>query len=347
MHPGTMTTIDCSRSPVDAALHLARSFSGGARLAVWAPDAADHARHVEVEFVHPVVAGTKPLQAVAVEDLSDVSPDDILLAIGAEPAGTVSADLVISDDQDDIEIVRSYHVLWELVHVALEHPGLVGGGAAAGGDSTGFLYPFLDASEDDEAALRGALEESAEARVVDSTQLVTETLRANAASLEMAARAVAEVARAGGRVHTMGNGGSACDAARLVRRLRGLGVPANSLASGYAVVTALANDVGVERVFSRQIEALTRAGDLLVGLSTSGASANLLAGFRSAVAGDLTTIGISGYGGASFAAEPSIQIPLAVASTSVHRIQEAQAALMSELCSSAAEQLATPGEATL
>ena len=316
---------------------LARAFVGGRRLTVSAPHAPDHAHHVAVEFVHPVIAGTRPLAAVvtAADEVSSASPD-ARLVIG-EPECT--ADLVIDGDQPDAAIVLSYHLLWELVHVALEHPGLVGGAAAAGGDSTGFLYPFLDAAEDDESALRQSLQASAQAKRNESERLSQQSLESNRAALDAAGTAIGLAVEDGGRVLTMGNGGSATDAARLARLLRSDAVAAQSLSADYAVTTALANDLGAERIFARQLDAFANPGDVLVGCSTSGASRNLLAAFDRAVGMGLTTVGLSGYGGGSFAGHPSVHHSLAVQSMSVHRIQEAQAALMSALCERAAETL--------
>ena len=309
---------------------LARAFAAGRRLCVWAPGAPDHAHHVAVEFVHPVVAGTRPLAAAVAASAADGAVStDATLAIGTDGD---TADLFISGDQPDIAIVRSYHVLWELVQVALEHPGLVGSAAAAGGDSTGFLYPFLDAAEDDEASLRQSLRASAVAKVQESDRLVQESLESNRAALTQAATAVGHAVGTGGRVLTMGNGGSATDAARLARLLRARDLPSESLSADYAVATALANDLGAERIFSRQLDAFARSGDVLVGCSTSGASRNLLAAFDHASGMGLVTVGLSGYGGGSFEGQESVHHNLVVQSMSVHRIQEAQAALMSALC---------------
>ena len=330
--------IDCGRDPVAAALWLARAFAAGRRLRVWAPGAPDHAHHVAVEFVHPVVAGTRPLAAsVAASEAAAAASTEATLVIGGNRA---AADLFISAHQSDAAIVLSYHVLWELVQVALEHPGLVGSAGAAGGDSTGFLYPFLDAAEDDEASLREALRASAGAKRDESERLARRSLESNRATLEEAGRAIGRAAGAGGRVLTMGNGGSATDAARLARVLSSRGVAAESLSADYAVATALANDLGAERIFSRQLDAFGQPGDALVGCSTSGASRNLLAAFDQAAGRGLTTVGLSGYGGGSLEGRPSVHHSLVVQSMSVHRIQEAQAALMSALCERAAGALA-------
>ena len=342
--------IDCGRDPVGAAMWLARAFTAGRRLCVWAPGAPDHAHHVAVEFVHPVVAGTRPLAAaVAPSEAAAATSADATLVIGQAgdtASSAVAADLFISGDQPDISIVRSYHVLWELVQVALEHPGLVGSDAAAGGDSTGFLYPFLDAAEDDEASLRESLRSSAGAKVQESERLAQESLESNRATLVQAGAAIERAVKDGGRVLTMGNGGSATDAARLARVLRSRDVPAESLCADYAVATALANDLGAERIFSRQLDAFARPGDVLVGCSTSGASRNLLAAFDQAVGMGLATVGLSGYGGGSFEAQESVHHNLVVQSMSVHRIQEAQAALMSALCDRAAGSLIATGRSS-
>ncbi len=343
-----IASIDCGRDPVEAAMWLARAFTAGRRLRVWAPGAPDHAHHVAVEFVHPVVAGTRPLAAVVADPGEAAASTDARLVIGEAGAAegvVLDADLFIAADQPDAAIVLSYHLLWELVQVALEHPGLVGSAGAAGGDSTGFLYPFLDASEDDEVSLREALGASAEAKRDESDRLAQQSLESNRGALEQVATAIGRAAQSGGRVLTMGNGGSATDAARLARLLRRSGIAAESLSTDYAVATALANDLGAERIFSRQLDAFGHPGDVLVGCSTSGASRNLLAAFDWAAGTGMTTVGLSGYGGGSFAGHASVHHSLVVQSMSVHRIQEAQAALMSALCERVAGPLAATDRA--
>ena len=351
------TAIDCASRPVDAALWLARAFTSGRALAVRAPGCADHAHHVAVEFVHPVVAGARSLPAAAERSFaaghSPSAPSPYPPGTGTDarwcrlligPPDGRRFDLSIPTDGGDAATMTGYHLLWELVQVALEHPGLVGGGPAGGttghpnggnhdgGDSTGFLYPFLDAAESDETSLRSALETSAAAKRAESERLAAEAVASNRQPLEAAAALVNGAVTAGRRVLVMGNGGSATDAARLVRLLRARGADAVSLASDYAVISALANDLGAEAVFARQIEALGAAGDALIGCSTSGASPNLLAAFERASAIGMRTVGISGYNGGAFAGRAGIEVCLSVASDSVHRIQEAEAALIAELC---------------
>lgn len=386
MTVATPTAINCASRPVDAALWLARAFTSGRALMVRSPGCEDHAHHVAVEFVHPVVAGARSLPAAA-EGASTAGPPSSApspIGTGTEwssmadpspstpsPIGTGTDarwchlligppdgghfDLSIPTDAGDAATMTGYHLLWELVQVALEHPGLVGGGPAGGttghpgggnspgsshssggnhdgGDSTGFLYPFLDAAESDEASLREALEASAAAKRAESERLAAEAVASNRQPLEAAAALVNGAVTAGRRVLVMGNGGSAADAARLVRLLRARGADAVSLAGDYAVVSALANDLGAEAVFARQIEALGTPGDALIGCSTSGASPNLLAAFERAAAIGMRTVGISGYGGGAFTDPGGAEVCLSVASDSVHRIQEAEAALIAELC---------------
>lgn len=330
--------IDARQAPVEAALWLARAFADGRRLVVAAPGREDHAHHVAVEFVHPVVTGTKALPTAAVRDLTVAGDDAVRMLIGE--GGTVDGvDIVIPVDGSDVDVVRGYHLLWELVHVALEHPGLVGAEGAEGGDSTGFLYPFLDASETDEVALATSLRSSAEAKMAESAAVVARARADNANALDAASSTVADMVRDGGRVYVMGNGGSAADAARLARVLAALDIPAAALVDDYAVLTALANDIGVEAVFARQVEALVSAGDVVIGLSTSGSSANLLAGFAAADGIGAATVGFSGYDGGEFASSPAVHHCLVVDAMSVHRIQEAQAALADDLCAGLAGRL--------
>ncbi len=316
----TTAPIDCHRDPVAGARHLASAFDAGRRLVVWAPDHPDHAHHVAVEFLHPVVAGTVALPA-RVGRPGDDHHQNVVLAIGDLDRSEGSIELHIPNLADDI-IMVSYHLLWELVQ--LELSSVVQGD----GDSTEFLYPFLDGRTDD---ADDQLRASAAAKVADSREVAAAALDGNRDVLRAAAQAVTEAVDGGGRLLTMGNGGSACDAARAARLLTARGVGAQSLAADYAVITALANDLGPAMVFARQVEAQGRPGDVLIGFSTSGTSQNLLEGFDQAHKIGMVTIGFAGYQGAGFVDHPSIDHTVAVASQSVHRIQEAQAVLLATL----------------
>ncbi len=323
-----------------AALDLARVFASGGRLVVTAPGRHDHAQHIAVEFIHPAVVGARSLPAVA-SDLDDlehlVGVDDALVVIAPHQAiehRLPNAALVLTTEPTatEPELVHWYHVLWELVQIGLEHPGLTGGTAARGGDSTSFLYPFLDASESSEVDLLEAMRNSASAKERESDGLSARAVGANEAQLNAAAQAIESCKHNGGTVHTMGNGGSSCDAARLARMLRARGVRATSLAADPAVLTALANDLGVDRIFARQVEASVRPGDVIMVFSTSGASPNLLAAIDLDVAAGVTTIASAGYDGGALADHGAVDHCLTVDSTSVHRIQEAQGVLIDQIC---------------
>lgn len=198
-----------------------------------------------------------------------------------------------------------------------------------------FLYPFLDAAERDAPALLDDLARSAAGKAETSRLLAAETVRACAEQLERVAEAVAERLAAGGRLFAFGNGGSATDAAGLATLFSdppaGRAWPARSLVSDEAVLTALANDIGFDSVYARQLIAHARSGDVAVGLSTSGNSTNVVAAFEQAARQGLLTVGLAGYDGGAFARCAALSCCLVVRSESVHRIQEAQNLLVYEL----------------
>ena len=146
-------------------------------------------------------------------------------------------------------------------------------------------------------------------------------------ALEAIAHSMTRVLRAGGKILWCGNGGSAADsqhlAAELVGRFRRerRGLPSLALTTDTSILTAVANDYGYQAIFSRQLEALGVAGDLLVGMSTSGNSANVLAALEAARALGLVTVGFTGAGGGRMAA--LVDHLFAVGSEDTARIQEA------------------------
>lgn len=173
-------------------------------------------------------------------------------------------------------------------------------------------------------------------------------------SLEALAGPISEVARlwgaalaGGGRILLFGNGGSAAEAqhiaGELVGRLRRerRALPAVALTGNAAVVTAVANDDGYERVFARQIEALGQPGDVAVGLSTSGRSPNVLAGLATARERGLVTVLLTGAGGRGATAADQV---LAVPSADVARIQEGHQLIGHLLCEWVEERLMGAGE---
>jgi D-sedoheptulose 7-phosphate isomerase len=202
-------------------------------------------------------------------------------------------------------------------------------------EPTGFLYPFIEAEERDAAGLVGDLADSARAKIDASRALRAATLQGCAATVAHAGAAMADRFVRGGRLFAFGNGGSATDADGTVelflRPPAGRPLPAVSLVEDRAVLTALANDVGFDLVFSRQIIAHGRSDDIAIGFSTSGDSVNLLEAFAEGSRRGLLTVGLCGYQGGAMATGDTVEHCLVVRSDSVHRIQEAQDALVLEL----------------
>jgi D-sedoheptulose 7-phosphate isomerase len=213
-------------------------------------------------------------------------------------------------------------------------------GEAAGGIES--LYPFLYAGTTNRAADRAAntaavldqVRASTVAKIAEIAELRQAVAQRDAGRLaECAAEAAARFV-AGGRLFAFGNGGSATDAQQLATLFLNPGrnsasrdwppLPAFSLASDTSVLTALANDVGVEVVFARQLGAFGTKHDIAVGLSTSGNSANLVRAFDEAARRGMLTIGLAGYDGGKMAELDSIDYLFVAPSSSVHRIQEAQ-----------------------
>ncbi len=203
------------------------------------------------------------------------------------------------------------------------------GDPGAAQDPMESLYPFLYASSVD---LTGVLDQVRTSTVAKAQEIIELRETIAARDGDRLARCAAECASrfaAGGRLLAFGNGGSATDAQAITTLfLNPEGdappLPALSLASDPAVLTALCNDVGVEVVFARQVAAFGRQGDIAVGLSTSGNSENLLRAFDEASRRGLLTIGIAGYEGGKMAELASIDYLFVAPSSSVHRIQEAQ-----------------------
>jgi D-sedoheptulose 7-phosphate isomerase len=205
------------------------------------------------------------------------------------------------------------------------------------GEMTGFLYPFLEAEERDSSALLADLIVSAQGKITDSRELRRVTLERCRDQLDRTGAPMAERFEGGGRLFAFGNGGSATDADGAVDLFRnppfGEALPALSLVADQAVLTALANDVGFELVFSRQLIAHARPGDMAMGFSTSGDSVNMLRAFEEAAGRGLLTVGFCGHDRSAMAVSDAVQHCLVVQSDSVHRIQEAQDALLWELWS--------------
>jgi D-sedoheptulose 7-phosphate isomerase len=195
------------------------------------------------------------------------------------------------------------------------------------------LYPFLHGQRQDPGALERALLESVGSKARDSVLAKQAFFEQNARQVVDAARAIAGVYLQGGRLFSMGNGGSSCDAAHIaVEFLHPVttgrpALAAVNLVADIASITAMANDVGYTRVFARQLIALARKGDGLIGISTSGNSENLLAAFATARDMGLVTLGLCGGDGGQMAQSELLDHCLTVRSDSIHRVQETHVAI--------------------
>jgi D-sedoheptulose 7-phosphate isomerase len=134
-------------------------------------------------------------------------------------------------------------------------------------------------------------------------EVISACLQALQPSSDAAAQAIISGLAAGGKVLAFGNGGSATQASHLVEELIGRfkdtrrPLPAISLVGDAGVVTCIANDFGYEALFERQVEGLAARGDVVVGITTSGRSPNVLRGFKAAKARGATTIALCGQHG--------------------------------------------------
>jgi D-sedoheptulose 7-phosphate isomerase len=141
---------------------------------------------------------------------------------------------------------------------------------------------------------------------------------------------------AGGKILLLGNGGSAADCQHIAAEIVGRykrerrGLPAIALTTDTSILTAVGNDYGFERIFSRQVEALCTPKDVVIGLSTSGNSPNVLAAIHTARQIGAFTIGLTGGGGGKLA--QCCDLSLVVASNDTPRIQEAHILVGHMLC---------------
>jgi D-sedoheptulose 7-phosphate isomerase len=158
----------------------------------------------------------------------------------------------------------------------------------------------------------------------------------NAGLLLAVGKRMAESLTAGGRVLAFGNGGSAADAQHLAGELVGrylrdrAALSAIALTTDPSVITAIANDMGYESVFRRQVEAHGRAGDVAVGISTSGRSPNVVQALSVAREMGLVTVGLTGGGGGQLSGQVDYLID--VPTTSTPRIQEVHGMVVHLLC---------------
>jgi D-sedoheptulose 7-phosphate isomerase len=339
---------------------MAERFLRGGRLLAFGRDQyATDAQHVAVEFVHPVIVGKRALPAL---DLSLsprqwvatlARPEDMVMGF-APPAGDPEVDTVLrtarekgamtfalpgtagdyavaspSSDpyihQEMVEIL--YHTLWETVHVFFEHRQL---GEEVG--ASGFLYPFLGQEKQETGGVLAEVAASIEMKARDDETLREQVAAGQAERIVGTAMAIRDRLRAGGSLILFGNGGSATDAndwaLDCVVPLKGFRpVPAISLALEPATLSAIANDIGPEAIFLRQLIGQGRPADVAVAISTSGGSANVIAALGEARKSGLLTVALLGYDGGEIARRGLADWTLVVPCDYVPRIQEIQAAI--------------------
>jgi D-sedoheptulose 7-phosphate isomerase len=344
----------------EACHEMSRRFLAGGRLLAFGNgSAATDAQHVSVEFVHPVIVGKRALPAL---DLGPdfetrlpvvLRPEDMVMGFAfpdrdeaveralliAKEQGALTfalagevGDYTFDLPEEDPFVVQEifevlYHMLWETVHVYFEHREQ---GHDVGASS--FLYPFLGSQEQ---RLEGVVEEvqgSMLQKLEEVNGMRTAVAETEAGAISEIAAVISERLERGGKLIAFGNGGSATDANDLVADCvappPGFGtVPAVSLAAEPANITAIANDVGVEAIFLRQLIAHARPEDVAIGISTSGGSANILAALAEARKRGLVTVGIVGYDGGRIVDERLADHALVVRSDYIPRIQEVQASV--------------------
>lgn len=182
----------------------------------------------------------------------------------------------------------------------------------------------------------GWLERDARAGLREAGRSLVRLERHAARAVAEAAEAVVAALESGGTIYFCGNGGSAADAQHLAAELSGRyladrpALAALSLTTNSSALTAIGNDFGFERVFARQLEGLGVAGDVLVAISTSGRSSNVVAAIEVAHQQGLTVIGMTGLKGRDFAA--LCDVALVASSDSTPRVQEGHIAMGHVLC---------------
>lgn len=188
-----------------------------------------------------------------------------------------------------------------------------------------------------------AMNDTIRAAIQESVEVKTRLLAETNPTLAPIAAAMAEAFRNGGKVVLFGNGGSAADAqhvaAELVNRflMERKALPALALTTDSSILTAMANDLGFDCVFARQVEALVRPGDVVVGLSTSGNSENVLQGLRAARECGATTVGLTGRDGGRL--KDVADICFCAPSDNTPRIQEAHITVLHAICEAVEREL--------
>jgi D-sedoheptulose 7-phosphate isomerase len=336
-----------------------RFLQGGRLLAFGRGPFSTDAQHVSVEFVHPVIVGKRALPAL---DLSAafrawleaiVQAEDMVMGFGppggdpevesaleaARARGAMTFALPGREGSYAVEVTAHhpfihqemveilYHTLWETVHVFFEHREL---GYEVG--EAAFLYPFLGQEKQPTSDVLDEVAASIRMKAGDDAKLREQAARESSEQIGAAVEAMWERLQRGGKLILFGNGGSATDANdwALDCVLPPPGyqpVPAVSLSMEPANVTAIANDVGTEVIFLRQLIAQARPEDVAVGISTSGGSRNVIVALEEARKRGLTTMALLGYDGGEVVRRGLAHFPLIVHSDYIPRIQEVQASI--------------------
>jgi D-sedoheptulose 7-phosphate isomerase len=334
-----------------------RFLRGGRLLALGRGPYSTDAQHVSVEFVHPVIVGKRALPALDLSALmrpwldAIVRPEDIVMGFGPTegdpevwealesahrcgamtfalpgPSGSYALKPPTQDPFIHQELVEIfYHTLWETVHVFLEHREL---GQDVG--ETEFLYPFLGQTKQETGGLVDDVATSIQMKVHDDTLLRSRLAAEQSEQIAATALAMQDRLSAGGKLILFGNGGSATDANDWAMDcvLPPAGyhpVQAVSLSMEPANITALANDVGVEVIFLRQLMAQARPEDVAVAISTSGGSRNIVMALEEARKRKLLTVALLGNDGGEIYRRGLADFPIIVRSDYIPRIQEVQA----------------------
>jgi D-sedoheptulose 7-phosphate isomerase len=334
-----------------------RFLRGGRLLALGRGPYSTDAQHVSVEFVHPVIVGKRALPALDLSSLmqpwldSILQPEDIVMGFGPPegdpevdaalesaqargamtfalpgPHGSYALRAPVADPFIHQELVEIfYHTLWETVHVFLEHREL---GQDVG--NAGFLYPFLGQKKQETGGIVDDVAASIRMKVGEDTKLRSRLAAEQSEQIAAAALSMYYRLCAGGKLILFGNGGSATDANDFAMDcvLPPAGykpVAAISLSMEPAIITALANDVGVEIIFLRQLMAHSKKDDVAVGISTSGGSRNIVAALEEARKRNLLTVALLGNDGGEIYRRGLADFPIVVRSDYIPRIQEVQA----------------------
>ncbi len=336
-----------------------RFLRGGRLLAFGRGPYSTDAQHVSVEFVHPVIVGKRALPALDLSVLfrpwleAILHPEDIVMGFGppegdpevwatlqearlkdamtfALPGfeGSYAVESPTQDafmHQEMIEIL--YHTLWETVHVFFEHREL---GHDVG--ASGFLYPFLGTEKQGTADIATEVAASILMKAQDDARLRAQVAEEEAEQIAGSVLAIHERLRRGGKLIIFGNGGSATDANDFaidcVLPPSGYhSVPAVSLSLEPANITAVANDIGTEAIFLRQLIAQARPEDVAIGISTSGGSRNIIMALEEARKRGMLTAALLGYDGGEIKRKRLADFPMVVNCDYIPRIQEVQASI--------------------